>query len=160
MKAEPRKEHQWLQTLVGEWGYEAEMTMKPGGAPQRCQGTESVRSLGGLWIVGEARGEMPGGGFATSIVTIGFDPAKKRYVGTWVGSMMEYMFVYDGSLDDSGKVLTLATEGPSMSGGGKTAQYKDVMEIQGDDRRQLTSYVQSDDGNWQILMTMTFRRTK
>jgi Protein of unknown function (DUF1579) len=31
---------------------------------------------------------------------------KKRFVGTWIGSMMTYMWVYDGELDRSERVLT------------------------------------------------------
>src|SRR5688572_16447612 len=119
MHAEPQKEHQWLQKLVGEWTSESEMEMEPGKSPERCKGTESVRSLGGLWIVGEGSGEMPGGGLATMILTLGYDPQKGRYVGTWVGSMMTHLWIYEGSLDAAGKVLTLDTEGPSFVGDGK-----------------------------------------
>jgi uncharacterized protein DUF1579 len=46
-------------------------------------------------------------------MTLGYDPEKKQYVGTWVGSMMSYLWVYDGSLDAEEKVLTLNAEGPS-----------------------------------------------
>ena len=59
MKTEPQKEHQWLQKLVGEWTYEGEATMEPGEPPAKMTGTESVRSLGGLWILAEGQGEMP-----------------------------------------------------------------------------------------------------
>ena len=45
MKAEPQKEHEWLQKLVGEWASEAEATMEPGQPPAKFTGTESVRSL-------------------------------------------------------------------------------------------------------------------
>ena len=64
MKTEPQKEHAWLQQLVGEWTFEVEATMEPGKPPEHFRGTERVRSLGGLWIVAEGEGEMPGGGTA------------------------------------------------------------------------------------------------
>ena len=96
MKIEPQREHEWLHKLVGEWTSEMEATMEPGKPPEKCTGTERVRSLGGLWIVGEGQGEMPGGGLATMILTLGYDPARKRYVGTWIGSMMSHLWVYDG----------------------------------------------------------------
>ncbi len=82
MKAEPQNEHQWLQKLAGEWTYDSEATMKPGEPPMKSNGTESVRSLGGFWIVAEGQGEMPGCGPATTLMTLGYDPPKKRYVGT------------------------------------------------------------------------------
>jgi hypothetical protein len=103
---------------------------------------------------------MPGGGPATTLITLGFDPQKKRYVGTWVGSMMTNLWVYEGELDNTGRVLTLASEGPSMSGDGGTARYKDVIEFTSDDRRTLTGHVQGADGTWQTLMSATYTRKK
>jgi hypothetical protein len=91
MKTEPQKEHQWLQKLVGEWTYECKASMEPGKPPEKLEGSESVRSLGGLWVVCEDRGGMPGAGMATTLMTLGYDPQKKQYVGTWVGSMMTYL---------------------------------------------------------------------
>ena len=90
MNAETQKEHQWLQTLVGEWTYVSECSMAPGKAPEKFSGAENVRSLGDLWILCESTGQMPGGGTATMVMTLGYDPGKKRYVGTWVGSMMTF----------------------------------------------------------------------
>jgi hypothetical protein len=160
MHAEPQKEHQWLQKLVGEWTSESEMEMEPGKSPERCKGTESVRSLGGLWIVGEGSGEMPGGGLATMILTLGYDPQKGRYVGTWVGSMMTHLWIYEGSLDAAGKVLTLDTEGPSFAGDGKLVKYQDVITLESHDHRILTSRTLGDDGKWREFMTAHYRRKR
>jgi hypothetical protein len=160
MKEEPQKEHQWLDKLVGEWTYEHEAALEPGKTPEKFTGKETVRSLGGLWVVCEGRGEMPGGGGSTMIMTLGYDPAKKRYVGTFIGSMMAQMWVYEGEMDQDGKVLTLDTEGPSFTAEGKTAKYKDSIELKSDDHRVLTSRFQDDDGNWHEFMTAHYRRTK
>jgi hypothetical protein len=160
MKAEPQKEHQWLHTLVGEWTYETEALGQPGQTPTKVTGTESVRSLGGLWVLAEGRGEMPGGGPATTVMTLGYDTQKKRYVGTWIGSMMTYLWVYDGEVDTAQRVLTLNSEGPSMAGDGRMTQYKDVIEFKTDDHRVLTARVLDTDGKWQQLMTVNYRRQK
>ncbi len=64
--------------------YEVDAPMEPGKPPAKFKGTESVRSLGGLWTQAEGRGEMPGGGTATMMMTLGYDPQRKRYVGTWI----------------------------------------------------------------------------
>ena len=53
------------------------------------------------------------------IMTLGYDPQKKRYVGTWIGSMMTHLWVYDGALDAAGKVLTLDAEGPAWPATGR-----------------------------------------
>jgi hypothetical protein len=162
MKVEPQKEHAWLEKLVGEWTYEGDAAMGPGQVRSRFEGTESVRSLGGLWVVAEGRGEMPGGGDATMIMTLGYDPQKERYVGTWVGSMMTHLWVYDGgSLDAAGKVLTLGAEGPTCAQEGKgMAKYRDVIELKDDGHRVLTSSMLGDDGAWHEFMTAHYRRTR
>lgn len=50
MKAEPQQEHEWLHQLVGDWTYESGAA---NGEEQKEKfaGVESVRSLGGLWII-------------------------------------------------------------------------------------------------------------
>ena len=158
MKVEPQKEHEWLQKLVGEWTYESECSVEPGKPPEKFSGSETVRSLGGLWILCEGRGEMPGGGLATTLMTLGYDPKKKQYVGTWIGSMMTYLWIYEGSLDAEEKVLTLSAEGPNCMDEGKTAKYRDVIEIKSPDHRVLTPHMLGDDGEWRPLMTATYRR--
>ncbi len=160
MKTEPQREHQWLQQLVGEWTYECEASMEPGKPPENFKGSERVRSLGGLWVQCEGRGEMPGGGMATMLMTLGYDPQKKRYVGTWVGSMMTYLWVYDGLLDAEEKVLTLNAKGPNCAGDGKFARYKDAIEIRSHDHRVLTSHMLGNDGKWHGFMTANYRKVK
>lgn len=158
MNAEPLKEHQWLQKLVGEWIYETEAT-EAGQPPVKFTGTERVRSLGGLWIQAEGQGEMPDGAVATTVMTLGYDPRRQRYVGTWIGSMMNYLWVYDGGLDQAERALALDADGPDMSTEGKMAKYKDVIDFKNDDHRTLTAHMLGDDGTWHELMTTHYRRT-
>lgn len=158
MQAKPQNQHHWLQKLVGEWIYETEATMGADQPPEKATGTESVRSLGGLWILAEGQGEMPGCGAATMIMTLGYDPHKQQYVGTWIGSMMTHLWVYDGKLDADERVLTLDSEGPAMTGEGKMAKYRDAIEFKSDDHRVLTSHMLGDDGQWHKFMTANYRR--
>ncbi len=160
MQTEPQQEHEWLQKLVGEWDYEHEYKMGPDQPPIKATGTETVKSLGGLWTVGEGEGEMPVGSPATVIMTLGYDPQQKRFVGTFIGSMITHLWIYNGTLDASGKVLTLDTEGPDFSGGPKMAKYQDIIEWVNDDHRTLSSRLQGEDGKWQHFMTAHYRRKK
>ena len=84
---------------------------------------------------------MPGGDFATNVMTLGYDTGRKRFVGSWIGSMMTHQWVYDGELDASERVLTLNSEGPSFSGDGSMSKYQDVIELKGKDVRTLTGRV-------------------
>ncbi len=158
MQAEPQKEHEWLQRLVGDWTFEFDGNMGPDQPNEKARGTERVRSLGGLWIVAEGEGEMPGGGAATTLLTLGYDPRAGHFVGTWVGSMMTHLWIYRGELDGAGKVLTLDSEGPDMSGSGEMRHYRDVIELLSDDHRTLTGNMQDKDGNWREIMVAHYRR--
>ncbi len=151
MKVEPQKEHQWLQKLVGEWTYEADV-------PVKCGGTQSVRSLDGVWIIGESKGEMPGGAVATMIITLGYDPARKAFVGTWIGSMMTNLWVYDGKLDATETILTLDCEGPAMDGSAKLDKYQDIIEVVNAGHWILRAQVLGEDGAWKPFMTTHYRR--
>jgi hypothetical protein len=146
--------------MVGEWTCEGEAAMEPGQPTTKWKSTETVRSLGGLWVMCESVGEMPGGGEARTVMTLGYDPAKKRFVGSFVGSMMANMWVYEGELDKDEKVLTLDTEGPGMAPSAVMAKYKDVVELKSDDHRVLTSLVQGEDGQWHQVMSAVYRRTE
>lgn len=156
---EPRKEHQWLKRLAGEWTFEIEAAMSTGGEPERHTGTESVRSLGGVWVLLEGRDGGAEGGESVSLMTLGYDPAKEAFVGTFVSSMMTYLWIYDGGTLD-GDVLTLDAEGPSFTTEGEMARYRDTIELRGDDHRVLSSSYQNADGTWQHFMTSHYRRVK
>mgnify|MGYP000997372336 CR=1 FL=1 len=160
MHAEPQQEHLWLQKFVGEWAYESECNMGPGQPLSTFRGTESVRSLGGLWVLCEGRWETPGGGTTTTIMTLGYDPLKKKYVGTFIGSMMTNIWAYEGTLDPAGTTLPLDTEGPSFVGDGKMVKFKDVLEFKSDDHRVLTSHMQGENGEWSVFMTANYKRVK
>ena len=155
----PQKEHQWLQQLVGEWNVESEANFGPDQPSFKCSGTESVRSLGGFWTVGEGKANMMGMQ-VNSVMTLGYDPQKKKYVGTWVDSVQSHMWHYTGTLDESGKVLTLEAEGPNMLAPGEMAKYRDVIEIKSKDEKILRSSMQNADGEWVNFMTATYTRKK
>ena len=160
MQSEPTKEHAWFKQLVGEWTMEGEAMMGPDQPPMRSKGVESVSMLGDFWMVADGEAEMPGGQKGKMTMTLGYDPRKKRYVGTWVGSMMDLLFVYDGKLDATKKVLTLTTEGPSFTNPKKMAKFQDIITIKSKDHRTLTSRVQGDNGKWTQFMTAHYRRKK
>jgi hypothetical protein len=157
--AKPQKEHQWLRRFLGKWTYKTNVTDASGQLGHEATGTETFRGIGDLWVAGEARGEMPGAGPMTAIMTLGYNADTKRFVGTWIGSMMTHLWIYDGELDPSGRVLTLTSEGPSMADDGTMSTYQDVMEFKSDNHRVQTSRVRGKDGTWEPFMSVEFRRT-
>lgn len=152
----PEKEHEWLGQLTGEWEYDAEMYMD-GQSPVKISGKEKVRPVGGFWIISEQNSEMFGTPF-TGILTLGFDASKKRFIGTWIDSMTGNPWNYEGTLDASGKVLALDTEGQCPGRPGKWSAFKEVIEIKDKDHRVFTSSMQGEDGKWTTIMRIDYRR--
>lgn len=155
---QPLAEHKWLENLIGEWTYESEFWMEPGQEPQKSTGTESVRSLGGLWAVAENKGVMPGGVEMTSIFALGFDVTFKEYRGCWLASASSHLWKYVGTLSADGKTMSLDCEGPSMVHDGQTAEYRDVIELIDENTRVHKSYGAEKGQEMHHFMTITYRR--
>jgi hypothetical protein len=155
----PQEEHAWLQKLVGEWTSEGTMYMMPGEPPMKCSGTESVHALGGFWVVTDMTSVMPGTEEQMKgMLTLGYDPAQKKYLGTWVDSMTSTLWVYDGTMNEEGTVLTLETEGPCPMNEGTIMQFREVIEIKSDTERTFTSYIQGEDDEWTKMMEIVYTR--
>jgi hypothetical protein len=123
----------------------------------RAEGSMKSRMLGGFWVVNEFQGEMAGMKMQ-AVQKLGYDPASKKYIGTWVDNMMPFSWQYSGTLE--GNTLNLEAEGPDIIGGtGGTRLFRDAYEFKSDEI-QMTSSVKDDDGNWQTFMTGTLKRKK
>ncbi len=157
MHVEPHTEHRWLLRMVGDWSMEATCSMGPDQPPGHFKGRETMRRLGDIWVVGEGEGEMPDGGTGHTMITLGFDPLRRRFTGTFIGSMMTHLWLYDGTLE--GDTLTLNAQGPSFGDPSKMSNYQDIITLRSDDERRLTSRVQGEDGRWTEFMSATYRRT-
>lgn len=157
MFAKPQAEHQWLDQFVGDWTVESECIMGPDQPPMKTIGKVHGHSLGGLWCLLEMEGEGPEGGKWTSIMTLGYDPAKGKFVGSFIGSMMANLWVYEGTLDAAKRKLTLDTTGPKFDQNG-TTQYQDMVEVVSADHWILSSQMLGDDGSWMPFMTAHHRR--
>jgi hypothetical protein len=140
---------------VGEWDAEVEAVMDPAQPPMKTKGSERVRMVGGFWMISEGRNnEFP----YEFVLTLGYDPEKRKYIGTWLDSMSSYLWKYEGTVDASGKVLTLDTEGPAPGAPGTRCKFKEVTEFKGKDHRVFTSSRQGEDGKWATFMTVHSRR--
>lgn len=151
--------HLWLQKMVGEWTVESEGLM-PDGSKFTTTGRESVRKLGEYWIVNEGVGPMPGDEEeGRMIISLGYDRHKGKFVGTFIGSMMMGLMVYEGNFDADGR-LALDCEGEAMDDETKTAMYRDTTHWEGDDVRVSTSHFQDENGAWKPFMTVRSTRVK
>ncbi len=153
------KEQKWLKQLVGTWDTEWKITMQPNQPPEAASGTDSVRTLGDHWIIAEAKTTMMGAPY-NGMLSLGYDPKNKQFIGTWIDSFGCQLWVYKGTLNEVGDTLTLETKGPSPLAPDKTVLYREVIRMTGKDRRTFTSSIETDEGAWKKLLTVEYRRKK
>lgn len=157
--AAPAKEHAFLKQFVGEWTSEWEMIAGPDQPPMKAKGTASGRMIGDFWAVTDVKADWPTGQMS-AVLTVGYNPDKKKFVGSWVDSMLNHMWIYEGDVDSAGKLFTLNADGPDMTQPGKTAKYRDSFEFKDADNFVLTSEGQDKDGKWMKLGTAKYSRKK
>jgi hypothetical protein len=153
----PASEHAFLKHFVGEWTNVTECKIDPSQPPIECAGKMKGRMLGEFWVVNESKASMMGTTM-TAIQTIGYDQNKKKYVGTWVDSMTDHMWKYEGSVE--GKTLTLEADGPNWMKPGTMAKFRDIYEVKSPDEIAIRSDMQMEDGSWNTFMTGTAKRIK
>lgn len=157
-KAEPPRmsaEHEFLSQFVGEWDTEADAYLGPGQPSVKSKGTMNGRMIGGYWAVVDVKGEMMSRAFQGQ-GTFGYDPGKQKYVGTWIDSMMNHFWWYEGSVE--GSKLILETEGPHPQDPQKIVKYRDTWEFKGKDLLVLTSEMQGPENGMIQTMTATCTR--
>lgn len=156
-------EHEWLQKMVGKWTFESEADMGPDQQDLKACGEETVRMLGANWLIAEGKGEMPcpeakeAGDIGYTVLTIGYCTEKKGMVGTWIGSMMNHMWVYEGSLDLETGLLLLNSTGPSFDGKG-ISDYRESLQMVSHNERTFSSAVKGEDGEWVTFMKAVYKR--
>ncbi len=156
----PKKEHEWLQRFLGEWQATGESPATGDQPASTWTSTERFRQIGPLWLQSDAESTMPDGTPASMQLTLGYNSQRQKFVGTWLGSMMDFLWVYEGELSSDGNTLTLNTQGPDMSEGqpGPLTPYRDIHVFVDDRHRILRSEMQDASGNWVQFMEVDYYR--
>jgi Protein of unknown function (DUF1579) len=105
--ATPGEPHKFFEQFVGKWDMATRMWMEgPGKPPAETKGTAEIRwIMDGRFILEEVVGQVMGQPHKGLGVT-GYDNFKKKYVGYWLDNTSTALFNIEGSLDQTGKVLT------------------------------------------------------
>jgi hypothetical protein len=152
----PGPEHAIFKEDAGTWDAVVEVFMQPGADPMTSKGVETnVIGCGGLCLITEFKGDMPGAPFEGHGLSA-YDPAKKKYVGSWTDSMSLGLAVSEGTWDSAQRTFTGWMEGPDMTG--KTVRTKAVGEYKPDGRRVFTAYNVAADGKESVQMRITYTR--
>jgi hypothetical protein len=152
----PVEEHGLLQKFVGEWESEGEAFMAPGQPPTKLKGVESSRMIGGFWFVAQIKSSVPDFPYE-QILTLGYDPVKKKYIGTVIDSMTSHIWQLEGTFDATGNILAWETEGP-VPDPENPSKFREVIDLKGSDHKVFTSSVLGPDGSWNIVMRIDIRR--
>jgi hypothetical protein len=159
MFAQPSKAHEFFYDLLGQWTFEHRCDAGPDLPVSNTTGRMSARSMGGLWLLIDCEGDNPEGGTWSSQFILGYDPAKEKYVGSFVASMMTHQWLYEGQVEASGRKLVMDTQGPSFEGEGMK-NYRDIFEIVDEDHWILRSEMEMPDGSWKEFLEGHQRRAK
>ena len=155
----PGPEHVLFQEDAGTWDATVEMFMAPGAPPATSKGVETnVVGCGGLCLITDFKGEMGPGQPFHGHGTSAWDPAKKKYVGTWTDSMSTGIAMGESTWDPAAKTMTGWMEGPDASG--KVAKLKSVVHYKDANTRVFTMYMTGADGKEVPGMRITYTKRK
>lgn len=144
-----------LRRDVGVWDCEVKFYPDPNGQPVVSKAVESNHMVGDVWVVGDFRGEMAGTTFHGSS-QMGYDPKKRKYVGSWIDSASPYPTQMEGTYDASMKILSIVGLGKDPNG--MPMKMKLVVTYREDDSRSMTMYVGAGADEWLRMMEVDYRK--
>ena len=153
-------EHKALAREVGEWKAESRFWPTPGSEPLESEGTEKCSLLGELWMVSEYKGLMFGTEYK-GLGTLGYDPIAKKYVGTYIDSMMPFLNTMEGEYDVQTHTLTMVTTGRNPMTG-KIETSKAVTRYIDDDTKvfEMHAAVPGKEGEYVKQLEIRYKRIK
>ncbi|HEY3225748.1 MAG TPA: DUF1579 domain-containing protein [Planctomycetota bacterium] len=155
---EPAKEHELLKQFDGTWDWvmKFKAAMGPDAPEQECKGSEVCSMVGGFWTVFDTKSPsmmgMPWHGHGA----IGYDPDKKKYVGTFINNMSPYLMSGEGTADGPNK-LTMAWVGKDAHSD-RTEKMRQVSETKDKDHAVMTMYGVGEDGKEVVIFTINYTR--
>jgi len=137
---------------VGDWDAEVVIQPGPGAAPIRQTGRYQARLTAGRWLVVDYQTDS---GFQGHGV-YGWDPARGKYVGSWVDSLQVSIARSEGTWDAATRTMTFVTEAAAASGG--TLRYREITQTEADGTQVYRNLVPVADGGELELVRTVYRR--
>lgn len=155
----PGPEHDVLKADAGIWDATVEVTPAPGMQPMVSKGVEtSVVGCGGLCLISDFKSEvMPGTPFHGHGITV-WDPAKKKYVGSWTDSMSTGLAIGESTYDPAAKKATGWMDAADASG--QRVKARMVVEYPTPATRVMSSYMTGPDGKEFLSLKISYTRRK
>ncbi len=139
--AEVNKNHEWMKVFEGDWTTVVKefdpMTGKEAGGGSGTMTCKLV--LGGRFLSMDFDGRFQGK-FFRGMGTLGYSNVNSRYEGTWMDSMGTHTSMTTGSVDASGKVMTMLSE-PTDPMSGKPVKQREVTTIISKDSYKMEMFM-------------------
>jgi Protein of unknown function (DUF1579) len=152
-------ELQAMEPLVGSWKAKVLFWQDPTKAPQESEGTMTRKwIMGGRILQEDFDGKFAGADFK-GLGLMGFDPQKKKYVGTWVDSMAPSISVMESVYDAKTKTFagTMDEIDPQT---GKKVKARDVLRIVDNDHQVQEMFSTPEGGKEAKMMEIHYHRVK
>ncbi len=150
---QPTKEHAILKMDAGTWEADGKFFV-PGMDAITSKGEETNRMMGDLWLISDYK---DAGGFEGHGI-LGYDPEKKKYVGSWADSMASYVHTMEGTYDAKTKTLTMMVDAKDPAG--KSIKQRHVTVFKSADAKDFAVYMPGPDGKEMKLMEIALKRKK
>ena len=157
----PLPEHKILAEEEGTW----DATIKiyaagPDAEPTISTGSEVNEVLpGGFWVLSKFEGDFGGMKFLGR-GQYGYDPVKKKYVGTWLDSTSSILSILEGDYDTKTKTITFVGDGYEPNLKAKFTQ-KMVTKMKDDGTRVFTLFMKFEGQPAEArFMEITYTRRK
>ncbi len=151
----PGEAHKLLERKAGSW----DCTMTLAGMPGEHKAHYDARlDHGGLWLVGDYRGEFMGAPFSGHEVQ-GYSSEKGKYVSTWVDAWIDTPMHFEGDFDAATQTLSMWTEGKDMATRKPIKERHDTRFVDADTWVFTMNHPQPD-GSYAEVMSITYRRVK
>ncbi len=153
----PGPEHDIFKQIEGTWDAKMESWMAPG-EPTMSAGVEVNRiGCGGLCLITNFKGSVLDTTFEGH-GTDTYDPAKKKYVGSWADSMSPGIAITESTYDPATKTMTGWFEGPDMTG--QVSKMKSISVMKDPETRVFSMYNVGSDGKETLGMRITYTKQK
>ena len=132
----------------------------PNQPPQEFKGTETIRAAAdGLFLITEFEADFVGGKKFRGHGITGYDPRKRKIVGTWADNMNTSIGTLTGDYDPKTKTVTYLFEIPD-SATGQMRKDKQVDEFKAEGHKLYTIYATGAGGSQVKVMEIETKRRK
>ncbi len=149
-------QHKLLANMEGSWNTSSKSWLEPGKPPVESTGAcEQKMILGGRFLQMMYSGDMMGQPF-NGIGVTGYDNQKQKYVSTWMDSMSTSIFLFEGTGDTEGQVITQECQGEDPVRGPMT--WRSVTKVVDHDTHLFEMYGTVQGGKEEKMMEITYTR--